>query len=38
VEDFPIVRPEAFVPKRLTIDYKKGKWTGDFFLQKIQPA
>jgi hypothetical protein len=38
VEDFPIVRPEAFVPKRLTIDYKKGKWIGDFFLQKIQPA
>ena len=38
VEDFPIVRPEAFVPKRLTIDYKKGKWVGDFFLQKNQPA
>ncbi len=34
VEDFPIVRPEAFVPKRLTIDYRSGKWIGDFFLQK----
>jgi hypothetical protein len=38
VEDFPIVKPEAFVPKRLTIDYKGGKWSGDFFLQKIQAA
>ena len=33
VEDFLIVRPEAFVPKRLTIDFKGGKWLGDFFLQ-----
>jgi hypothetical protein len=38
VEDFPIVKPEAFVPKLLTIDYKGGRWSGDFFLQKIQPA
>jgi hypothetical protein len=38
VEDFPIVKPEAFVPKRLTIDYKAGKWSGDFFLQKDRPA
>jgi hypothetical protein len=38
VEDFPIVKPEAFVPKRLTIDYKKGKWVGDFFLQRDQAA
>lgn len=37
VEDFPIVRPEAFVPKRLKIDYKSGKWVGEFFLQKNQP-
>jgi len=34
VEDFPIVKPEAFVPKRLTIDYRKGNWSGDFFLQR----
>ncbi len=34
VEDFPIVRPEAFVPKRLKIDYRGGKWSGDFFLQR----
>ena len=38
LEDFPIVKPEAYVPKRLTIDYKAGKWTGEFFLQKIQPV
>lgn len=35
LEDFPIVKPEAFVPKRLTIDYRGGKWVGEFFLQKI---
>ena len=34
LEDFPIVKPEAFVPKRLTIDYRRGKWIGEFFLQK----
>lgn len=34
VEDFPIVKPEAFVPKRLTIDFKNGEWSGDFFLQR----
>jgi hypothetical protein len=38
LEDFPIVKPEAFVPKRLTIDYRGGKWMGEFFLQKNQPA
>ena len=38
VRDFPIVKPEAFVPKRLTIDYKRGKWSGDFFLQRDRPA
>jgi hypothetical protein len=31
VEDFPIVKPAAFVPKRLTIDYRNGNWVGDFF-------
>jgi len=34
LEDFPVVRPEAFVPKRLTIDYSAGRWTGEFSLQK----
>jgi len=32
LEDFPIVKPEAFVPKRLTIDYRGGEWKGDFSL------
>ena len=31
VEDFPIVKPAAFVPKRLIIDYRNGNWAGDFF-------
>ncbi|HQT25591.1 MAG TPA: hypothetical protein PLK99_03225 [Burkholderiales bacterium] len=34
MEDFPIVKPEAFVPKRLTIDYGRGRWVGEFFLQR----
>ena len=34
MEDFPVVKPEAFVPKRLAIDYRGGEWTGEFFLQK----
>lgn len=28
--DFPIKKPEAFVPHWLTIDYKKDKWIGEF--------
>lgn len=28
--DFPIEKPEAFVPKWLEIDYKKDKWLGEF--------
>ncbi len=37
LEDFPIVKPEAFVPKRLTIDYKAGSWAGEFFLKSTNP-
>ena len=33
LEDFPVVRPEAFVPKRLAIDYQDGKWMGEFSLK-----
>lgn len=33
LEDFPVVKPEAFVPKRLAIDYNGGKWTGEFSLK-----
>lgn len=32
VEDFPIVKPAAFVPKRLKIDFSNGRWAGEFFL------
>ena len=30
--DFPIVRPEAFVPKWLRIDFQHGQWQGEFGL------
>lgn len=30
LEDFPIEKPEAFVPHWLKIDFKKGKWIGEF--------
>jgi hypothetical protein len=32
VEDFQIVKPEAFVPKKLYIDYKRGQWLGEFHM------
>lgn len=28
--DFPIARPEAFVPKWLRLDYRHGEWQGEF--------
>ena len=28
--DFPINNAEAFIPRWLTIDYRKGKWLGEF--------
>lgn len=34
LEDFPVVKPEAFVPKRLAIDYRDGQWSGEFSLQR----
>ena len=30
LEDFPIEKPEAFVPHWLNIDYKKNEWIGEF--------
>lgn len=30
--DFPIKKPSAFVPKHLFIDYRRGKWSGEFQL------
>ena len=38
LEDLSIVRPEAFVPKRISIDYRGGSWQGEFFLHQNQPA
>jgi hypothetical protein len=38
LEDFPIVRPEAFVPNRLSIDYRGGTWLGEYFLDKSRAA
>lgn len=28
--DFPIAKPEAYVPHWLSIDYRQGQWAGEF--------
>lgn len=28
--DFPIVKPEAFIPRWLKIDYRNNQWQGEF--------
>lgn len=28
--DFPITRPDSYIPKWLRIDFKGGKWVGEF--------
>jgi len=30
VEDFQMIKPEAFVPKKLFIDFRRGQWVGEF--------
>jgi len=30
LEAFPIQRPEAFVPKWLALDFRRGAWSGEF--------
>ncbi len=30
VSDFPIEKPQSYVPKWLRLDYRKGQWCGDF--------
>lgn len=30
VQDFPIKKPDAYIPKWLRIDYKRGEWVGEF--------
>jgi hypothetical protein len=32
VDDFQMTKPEAFVPKKLAIDFKRGKWVGEFHM------
>lgn len=34
--DFPIVKPEAFVPKWLKLDYYNGQWRGEFGMSGAQ--
>ncbi|HUX89754.1 MAG TPA: hypothetical protein VMV48_03590 [Gallionellaceae bacterium] len=34
LEDFQAVRPEAFVPKKLFIDFKRGQWVGEFHMSR----
>ena len=29
-DDFPIANPRPYVPNWLAIDYRRGKWVGDF--------
>ncbi len=35
LEDFNILKPEAFVPKRLYIDFKRGQWIGTFQMNNL---
>jgi len=30
LSDFPIVKPDAYIPHWLKIDYRKGQWLGEF--------
>lgn len=30
LEDFQMTKPEAFVPRKLFIDFKRGQWSGEF--------
>ena len=30
LSDFPIQKPQSYIPKWLKLDFKKGKWCGDF--------
>lgn len=30
LSDFPIQKPGAYIPKWMTLDFKKGAWCGDF--------
>ena len=30
LSDFPIEKPESYIPRWLKLDYRKGKWSGEF--------
>lgn len=30
LSDFPIEKPQSYIPKWLKLDFKKGEWCGDF--------
>lgn len=30
LSDFPIQKPQSYIPKWLKLDFKKGEWVGDF--------
>jgi hypothetical protein len=30
LDDFPIANPRPYVPRWLSIDYRRGQWVGDF--------
>jgi len=30
LSDFPIAKPQTYVPKWLKVDFRKGEWCGDF--------
>ena len=30
LSDFPIQKPQSYIPKWLKLDFKKGEWCGDF--------
>jgi hypothetical protein len=30
LSDFPIVKPQAYIPQWLRIDYRRGEWVGEF--------
>lgn len=36
--DFPIAKPECYVPHWLKLDYRKGEWQGDFGYIEAQKA
>lgn len=32
VADFQLTKPEAFVPKKIVLDFKRGQWIGEFHM------